>query len=418
MKQSFWGYAAIVLGLVAIVLIWTFSQVNNIDQHNYNLLKETVEASMLDSVDLSAYREDGTVKIIEEKFVENLVRRFAENADLSKNYTIEIYDVNELPPKVSLIVKSKKNSNVKGYNAEFDISNNIDAILESRWSLKTHKIKYSNGGDKCDEQKGVEGETWGELCVPDNRKDYVFDGWYKADGTKFDPSSDVEEDVKLYAKWESWSECTEDTSKLNNSNYKHQTCTLYKTKETKSSKSSTMSGWTYYDTKYEKVDSGSIEYAAFPSGFDTTNSIYKKYNKTPCKASNSGNYRTTVTSPVSTGKYIYYHWCRGENSWPNSGNRKISYSKTSEYYKFHAFESWTKYTYYKNGDAFDITYRDLCNASRWWNSANPNLITVMKCNWTKEQKVYWFYRYSKITTEKPKSGDYITVTGYKYLKAS
>ncbi len=133
MKESIWGYAIISLGILAIGIIWFFANVTNTDQHNYNLLKETVEASMLDAVDLAAYRKDGTVRIEEEKFVENFLRRFAESAELSNTYVIEIYDINEVPPKVSLRVSSSKSTTATGEIVDFDIINNIDAILETKY---------------------------------------------------------------------------------------------------------------------------------------------------------------------------------------------------------------------------------------------------------------------------------------------
>jgi len=133
LKESIWGYAILTLGILAVGIIWFFANVTRTDQHNYNLLKETTEAAMLDAVDLAAYRIDGTVRIEEEKFVENFIRRFAENADLSNTYRIEIYDVNETPPKVSLRVLSSKETNATGEIIEFDIVNNIDAILETKY---------------------------------------------------------------------------------------------------------------------------------------------------------------------------------------------------------------------------------------------------------------------------------------------
>lgn len=133
MKESMWGYAIITLGILAVGIIWFFANTTRNDQHNYNLLKETTEAAMFDAVDLAAYRKDGTIRMIEEKFVENFIRRFAENADLSNTYVIEIYDVNEIPPKVSLKVSSTKETNATGEIIEFDIVNNIDAILETKY---------------------------------------------------------------------------------------------------------------------------------------------------------------------------------------------------------------------------------------------------------------------------------------------
>ena len=129
-----WGYAIITLGILAVGIIWFFANVTRTDQHNYNLLRETTEAAMFDALDMAAYRSDGTIRIEEEKFVESFVRRFAENADLSNEYyKIEIYDVNETPPKVSLKVSSAQRTNATGEIIEFDIVNNIDAILEAKY---------------------------------------------------------------------------------------------------------------------------------------------------------------------------------------------------------------------------------------------------------------------------------------------
>lgn len=133
MKESIWGYAVITLGVLAIGIIWFFANVTRTDQHNYNLLKETTEAAMFDALDLAEYRVSGVVTIEEEKFVENFIRRFAENADLSNEYIIEIYDVNETPPKVSLKVSSVKETSATGEIIEFNIVNHIDAILETKY---------------------------------------------------------------------------------------------------------------------------------------------------------------------------------------------------------------------------------------------------------------------------------------------
>lgn len=133
MKNAMWGYAIMVLGILAIGIIWFFAGATRTDQHNYNLLKETVEASMFDAVDLAEYRKSGEVVIDEEKFVENFIRRFAESADLANTYVIEIYDISTKPPKVSLKVSSASETTATGEIMEFDVVNNIDAILETKY---------------------------------------------------------------------------------------------------------------------------------------------------------------------------------------------------------------------------------------------------------------------------------------------
>lgn len=136
MKESFWGYLIILMGVISIAFILFFQRVTNTDEHNYHLLKEVTEAAMFDAVSLGEYRATGKVRIDREKFVENFIRRFAESASLSRTYQIKIYDVNEIPPKVSIWVGSSEETNSYDYANggsmfEFDIVNRLDAILET-----------------------------------------------------------------------------------------------------------------------------------------------------------------------------------------------------------------------------------------------------------------------------------------------
>lgn len=131
MKESFWMVFVVSLGIVTLLFIFIFQSITNTDEHNYNMLKETTEAAMIDAVDLASYRYDGTIRIDREKFVENFIRRFAENANLSRIYNIKIYDVNECPPKVSIQLSSSEKGNATGEIVNFDITNRLDAILET-----------------------------------------------------------------------------------------------------------------------------------------------------------------------------------------------------------------------------------------------------------------------------------------------
>lgn len=131
MHESFWSMFIIGLGIISVSFIIFFQNLTSIDEQNYTLLREATEAAMYDAVDLAAYRKDGTIRIDREKFVENFVRRFAEGANLGQNYKIEIFDVSETPPKVSIRVSSTLASNVTNEIIEFDIVNKLDAILET-----------------------------------------------------------------------------------------------------------------------------------------------------------------------------------------------------------------------------------------------------------------------------------------------
>ncbi len=136
MKVSMWGYFLLFLGLFGIVMINLFGGLTIYNEQDYTNLKELVEASMIDSIDYTAYREGigydgvqkennepnvrqdeymhcitgetGQIRIVREKFVESFARRFAENANSSRDYRVIYNDIDECPPKVSVTVVSKQ----------------------------------------------------------------------------------------------------------------------------------------------------------------------------------------------------------------------------------------------------------------------------------------------------------------------
>lgn len=129
MKESFWGIFVIFMGTLGITFIVLFQNLTNTDQHNSQLLEEVSEAAMEDSIDYATYRAEGIVKINREKFAENFIRRFAQSASRSREYEITFYEINELPPKVSVGVRSKVSGS--GTEVTFELGNRVDAILES-----------------------------------------------------------------------------------------------------------------------------------------------------------------------------------------------------------------------------------------------------------------------------------------------
>ena len=131
MKESYWGYWLIVLGMFVIVVLMLIQSVTSTNTQDYYLVKEITEAAMVDAVDYGYYRQYGEVRMSKEKFVESFLRRFAESANLSTTYQIQFYDIYEAPPKASVKVSSSsKTFNVFGDSTTFDIVNKIDAVLE------------------------------------------------------------------------------------------------------------------------------------------------------------------------------------------------------------------------------------------------------------------------------------------------
>jgi hypothetical protein len=131
MKESFWGYWIIVLGIFVIIVMMLISSVTTTNTQDYYMIKDVTEAAMIDAIDYSYYRQYQELRINREKFVENFLRRFAENVSLN-TYTIDFYDLYEAPPKVSVKVTTKSGSfSVMGDATSFDIVNKVDSVLET-----------------------------------------------------------------------------------------------------------------------------------------------------------------------------------------------------------------------------------------------------------------------------------------------
>ena len=130
MKEAFWGYFIIVLGMFVIVVLLLVQNLTTTNEESFYLTREVLESSMVDAVDYGSYRLTGRVVMSSEKFQEVFIRRFAENADLSNNYTVEIYDVNEQPPKVSLRVKTTKEGVVANETVTIGLNNQLSAVIE------------------------------------------------------------------------------------------------------------------------------------------------------------------------------------------------------------------------------------------------------------------------------------------------
>ena len=85
MRESFWGVMIVGLGITSMFLVYFFQSITNTSEHNYELLKETTEAAMYDSLDLAAYRYDGTVRI-DRKFFKKICTNSNFITSISRNY--------------------------------------------------------------------------------------------------------------------------------------------------------------------------------------------------------------------------------------------------------------------------------------------------------------------------------------------
>ena len=139
----------LIVGIILLAII-TFGVVNIVQNYqtgnelDYYLLKETAEAAMTDAVDVGYYRLSGLLRIDKEKFVESFIRRFSENVSNSRTYDIGFYDINETPPKVSILVKSETAASIEG--EALNVSNKIDVILESKYLDNEYVTNMTRSG--------------------------------------------------------------------------------------------------------------------------------------------------------------------------------------------------------------------------------------------------------------------------------
>ncbi len=131
MKESFWGYWLVILGIFVVVIMLLIQNITSNSTQDYYSIKEISEAAMVDAVDLGYYRDYGELKINKEKYIESFLRRFAEIAGSTSNYDIVFTAIYETPPKASVEITSSTASYVIASDStQFDLTTRVDAILE------------------------------------------------------------------------------------------------------------------------------------------------------------------------------------------------------------------------------------------------------------------------------------------------
>lgn len=149
--------AMLIIGIVVMAL-FGFVAVNLITSQqtgaevDYYLVKDTTEAAMNDAIDNGFYSKFGLVRMDKEIFLENFVKRFADSTDTSgREYTLEFYDINETPPKVTVVVKSKNNFINK--NEQANIVTKVSMIVETNYKKDTWHKNASSKDNKTSSRK-------------------------------------------------------------------------------------------------------------------------------------------------------------------------------------------------------------------------------------------------------------------------
>ena len=155
MNKGMLTVGIILLSLIALLILNVLNNFNTGSEMDYYLVKESVDASMGDSLDRTFLTECGVYRLDKEKFVENFLYRFASNVDGTRSYDIKFYDINEVPPKVSVKIDSLTVLGVKAPGSDTaeaaDISTSYDAILEAKYVVDppTTELLKNQDNEMC-----------------------------------------------------------------------------------------------------------------------------------------------------------------------------------------------------------------------------------------------------------------------------
>lgn len=159
MNKGMLTVGIILLSVIALLLINVLTNFSTGSELDYYLVKETTDAAIEDSIDLNYLRNCGTYRMDKEKFVENFIYRFAKNVDGTRDYRLKFYDLNEVPPKVSvkidsltvLSVNSKGSDSAEKNKESADITTNYDAIVETTYysDMAVEEGLHSENSDYC-----------------------------------------------------------------------------------------------------------------------------------------------------------------------------------------------------------------------------------------------------------------------------
>ncbi len=135
MNKGMLTVGIILLSIISLLLINVLTNYSTGGELDYYLVKDTTEAAMADALDVEYYRLNSMQRMDKEKFIESFLRRFADAVDNTRSYEVKFYDINEVPPKVSIKVDSLT---VLSFAHEAaNISTNLDAVLETDYKADT-----------------------------------------------------------------------------------------------------------------------------------------------------------------------------------------------------------------------------------------------------------------------------------------
>ena len=216
----------------------------------------------------------------------------------------------------------------------------------------------------------VYGSTYGSLPTP-TRDYYTFDGWYtaKTGGNKITESSvfNSAENVTLYAHWTKnpTSDWVLESTLPKGASVVDQKWTYDLTSKTSSS-SSSMSGWTKYDTK--RTGWGGTQGPVYSNPSNGARNVW------------SEQYETSRTH-----HYVYYHYA-------NSAFTSFSYAQSNTYRNYREYDVTSALTYHKDysGHAGYRYYHNGTNYYIVWLSREYDDVSY-GTRWYYQEPVYTYY---------------------------
>ena len=159
MKESMWGYLIVGLGISIIFILLLVQNLTSTKQSNFYLGREVMEAALIDAVDYGNLQRTGKVTISKEKFVETVVRRFAESVVADRTYRIDFYDIHEYPPKATFKIVTDTGETVIDDTAlSADINTYITSIIEAEETKYEDWVNYCNNhsaDSRCPQESDI-----------------------------------------------------------------------------------------------------------------------------------------------------------------------------------------------------------------------------------------------------------------------
>ncbi len=189
--------------------------------------------------------------------------------------------------------------------------------------------------------------------------------------------------------WTGWTDDTSLKNQLSSDRIQTKTQYRYYDKETTTSSSSSLSGWNANGSSswWEQTGSGSFNYATFPSGFDTSHSIYTSFQKSPASAYDNGSTKREVSN--SWAGYVYWHWMYDTNYANGTSTRAIFNKKGTGNNGYG----------YKYFGAFTSTKGDYSSSTTYCNSLGiTNYIVPERTSWNDCQGATRWFRFDYYTS--------------------